>query len=74
MPRRNTVKKIDKKMKREKDRGDKNEIGIERGIERETVKETERERERLIEIYEEKRTIHRHKEIDSGSKSNDGKN
>ena len=86
MPRRNTVKKIDKKMKREKDRGDKNEIGIERGIERETErgiererereteKETERELERLIEIYGEKKTIYRHKEINSGSKSNDGKN
>ena len=51
MPRRNTIREIDKKMKREKDRGDKNEIGRERRTQRETDKETERERERLIEIY-----------------------
>ena len=45
-----------------------------REIERVSKRGREIERERLIEIYGEKRTIHRHKEIDSGSKSNDGKN
>ena len=66
LPRRNTIREIDKKMKRERDRGIKMRQG-QREEQREREKETERERERFMEIYGEKRTIHRHKEIDSSS-------